>query len=366
MGIIHVHTSLQVINNTNTDIIKISVWSVDSFDWMSNCRPDLIFNGVSIGAKRSEEGQLIMNRVASNCPFNMTLLFRNGNIDTFRIHQKYVVGCCSGFEHMQRSHDISYVKRDDKLIINIENTKEQLQNEQAEKLNKEGIVAMEEKQYETAIKTLEEALKLAHETFTINSIMNNTTEAYMKQGKSLLEKGWQLEADKDRDKSLEAHYLFLKAESLFAYAGILKPTSEQRQNLSHASIKVEGNELFNKAIEVEKLAFEAFESARKSNEHNDYKAAGNKYKEALNMYKAAKNTFDAGSKIDTVKFGACLQIIDDHIKDVMRVLNDINEIVFINNMDKVTIEERKREEMDSQDGINMKLQQQVDVTVNGK
>jgi hypothetical protein len=53
-----VHASLQVVNNTDTDITTISVSSVDGFDWKDHSSPDLIFKGVSIGAKRSEERQL--------------------------------------------------------------------------------------------------------------------------------------------------------------------------------------------------------------------------------------------------------------------------------------------------------------------
>jgi tetratricopeptide (TPR) repeat protein len=353
------HTRLQVINNTNTDIINISVSSVNGFDWIGDYRPDLTFNGVSIDAKHSEERQLALKRTARYCPFNMTLHFRNGNVDTYRIHQKYAVGCCPGFEHIQKSHNIYYGKVDRRIIIKIENTEQQLQNEEAEKLNKEGIVAMAKKQHETAIKKFEKALKFAHDSFTINSIINNKYEAYTKQRKSLLQKGRQLEADKAQDMSQEAENMCVVTKDMLQQVGILKHTSKEQENLNHASIKVEGNKLFNKAVELETAACEKLKTAEKSNENDDYKAARNIYKEVSNMYKAAKKKFDEGSKIDSEKFGACSQFANDHIEDLMRDLDRIDTIIFTCNMDKATMEEKKKEEMDSQVLINMKLQQQV-------
>jgi tetratricopeptide (TPR) repeat protein len=142
-------------------------------------------------------------------------------------------------------------------------------------------------------------LKLAQESSTISSIKNNKSEACNKHGESLLQKARELEADKTQGKSQEAQNMFVAAKDMFQQAGILKHTSEQQENVNLASMKVEGNELFNKVIEVEKAAFEVFETARKSNENDDYKAAENKYKEALNMYEAAKKKFDEGSKIQS-------------------------------------------------------------------
>jgi tetratricopeptide (TPR) repeat protein len=360
MGTVQSQSIVDVVvtNDSNTDISTISVSSVDDFDWAGG-RP-YQFNGVFIGVNKIVGRRLAINPFASHCPFNMTLHFRNGDIDTFRIH---AVGCCGGFQHIQKSHNIYYERGHEKIMIKIENTKEQLQNERAEERNKEGQVAMRKKQYETAIKKFDEALKLAHKSSTITSIKDNKNEACNKHGESLLQKAWELEADKTQDKSQEAQNMFVAAKDMFQQAGIVKHTSEQQENLNLASMKVEGNELFNKAIEVEKAAFEVFETARKSNENDDYKAAENKYKEALNTYEAAKKKFDEGSKIESEKFGDCAQLTNDRIEDVKKVLNGIDKIELTCNISKVAIEERQKEEMKSQVGINRKIQEQVDVAV---
>jgi hypothetical protein len=126
-----------ITNYSNTDITNISVSSVDDFDWDGG-RP-YQFNGVFIGANKIVGRRLAINPSGSHCPFNMTLHYRNGNIDTFRIH---AMGCCGGFQHIQKSHNIYYERGDKKIMIKIENTKEQLENERAEEQNKEGQVAM--------------------------------------------------------------------------------------------------------------------------------------------------------------------------------------------------------------------------------
>jgi tetratricopeptide (TPR) repeat protein len=358
MGTVQSIVDVVVTNDTNSDITNIYVSRVDDFDWDGGSPYQ--FNGVFIGVNKIVGRRLAINPFAGHCPFNMTLYFRNGNTDTFRIH---AMGCCGGFQHIQKSHNIYYETGDKKIFIKIKNTKEQLENERAEEQNKEGQVAMRKKQYETAIKKFDEALKLAHESSTITSIKNNKGEACNKHGESLLQKAWELEADKTQDKSQEAQNMFVAAKDMFQQAGIVKDTSEQQENLSLASMKVEGNELFNKAIEAEKAAFEVFETARKSNENDGYKAAENKYKEALNMYEAAKKKFDEGSKIESEKFGDCAQLTNDRIEDVKKVLDGIDKIELTCNISKVAIDERKKEEMKSQVGINKKIQEQVDVAV---
>ncbi|XP_068900323.1 structural maintenance of chromosomes protein 4-like isoform X2 [Tenebrio molitor] len=333
-----VHASLQVVNNTDTDITTISVSSVDGFDWKDHSSPDLIFKGVSIGAKRSEERQLAMKRIANHCPFNMTLHFRNGNIDIFRIHQKYAVrNCRSGFQHIQRSHDISYKKEDRKLIIIIENTEQQLQNEQAKERSKEGQIAMGEKQYETAIKKFDEALKLAHESSTISSIKNNKSEALNKEGESLVQKARLLKGDMTQ----EIQNILLGAKDLFKQAG---------------------NEDLNKALKMEKAASEAFEAATNSNKIGDYKTAEEKYEEALKKCEAAKEKFDEGSKIHSEKFVAFSELIDDHFEGVKKKLDRIREKELRFNMSTAHLEEDKVEENGNQVGIKIKTHKVVDVT----
>jgi hypothetical protein len=172
-----------------------------------------------------------------------------------------------------------------------------------------------------------------------------------------------LEADETQDKSQEAQNMFVAAKDMFQQAEILKHTSEQQENLNLARIKVEGNELFNKAVEMGKAAFEVFEAAKKSNENDDYKASKNKYKEVLNIYGAAKNKFDEGRKIDSDKFGASSQLTNDNIEGVKAVLDDIEKIELTCTISKVAIELGKKEEMDTQVSINTKIQEQVDVAV---
>jgi tetratricopeptide (TPR) repeat protein len=354
-----VHASLQVVNNTDTDITTISVSSVDGFDWKDHSSPDLIFKGVSIGAKRSEERQLAMKRIANHCPFNMTLHFRNGNIDIFRIHQKYAVrNCRSGFQHIQRSHDISYKKEDRKLIIIIENTEQQLQNEQAKERSKEGQIAMGEKQYETAIKKFDEALKLAHESSTISSIKNNKSEALNKEGESLVQKARLLKGDMTQ----EIQNILLGAKDLFKQAGNLRATNEQQENLKYVSIIIEGNEDLNKALKMEKAASEASEAATNSNKIGDYKTAEEKYEEALKKCEAAKEKFDEGSKIHSEKFVAFSELIDDHFEGVKKKLDRIREKELRFNMSTAHLEKDKVEENGNQVGIKIKTHKVVDVT----
>ncbi|RZC33859.1 TPR 11 domain containing protein, partial [Asbolus verrucosus] len=357
-----IHTRLRIVNNTNTDIINTSVSGIDNYDWDGGSRPDHNFNGVFIRSKCSEERREEVNRNARHCPFTMTLNFRNGNVDTFRIHQKQAIGCCDGFKHIRKSHDITYERIENNLLkITIENTEKQLQNEKAERLKKEGEAAMKQKQYEAATKKYDEALRLANESQTINSLKADKATACYEQGKSSLQEGWDLENDTTGDKSQEAEKQFSEAQSMFQQAENLRHTLEQEKSLKITNIKIDGNRLFNEANELEKEAFTLFQEARESKVFDDYTTSQNKYKEALNKYESAKEKFDEGMKMSDNKFEVCSEITDEHIKEVTKVIDAIDRVELNHNINQVNVEEEQKETELENPNINSNFEKQIDM-----
>ena len=207
MGTVESH--IQVINSTDKDIVNTIVDRCVNYDWVGNNRPDRNFQGFRISARGGSVSQRAsLNKPASNCPFNMTLVFSDGSVDKFRIHQKYVIGCCAEFSHSEKSHNITYDKSGNTLVIKVTNTQQQLQNQKAEEKNREGEVTMRMKQYEAAMRIFDEALGLANQNSTINNIKTNKSKTSNEFGKECLQKAWDLEANAAEDKSQEAQRKF--------------------------------------------------------------------------------------------------------------------------------------------------------------
>jgi hypothetical protein len=135
------HTKLKIENYTNTDITNISVSEIDNYDWDGGSRPDHNFHGYSISAGCSKEEREEVNANASNCPFRMTLTFRDGRECSFRINQKYVMGDSSGFSNYGTGVDVDYNKysgkgHHGKLVVTIKDNQQYLERQRKEAAEK--------------------------------------------------------------------------------------------------------------------------------------------------------------------------------------------------------------------------------------
>jgi tetratricopeptide (TPR) repeat protein len=326
------HTRLRIVNNTITGLTT-SASGADGYDWDGGSRPDNNFNGVFIRAMSSEERRAEVNNNAKRCPFTMTLNFQDGSVDIFRINQKYSIDKAKAdFNHSRRSHNIYYQRSGSNvLVIRIENTPEQIENEQAEKLNKEAKAAMNNKQFEAALKKLDEALRLAHDTKTIK---DTKAENYNLQGQALLQDALNLEI---KNKLTKAEKMFDESLVMFQKAQQVRHTDEQQRNIELVQSKISANKIFNTGKDVEKKAFEMLKKARKSDVQNDFVAAQNKYKDALNKYKEAKKKFDEGMKKDRGKFERYSQSTAQKINEIQKVIEDIDIEILNSEISKTTV-----------------------------
>ncbi|XP_044261310.1 uncharacterized protein LOC123009214 [Tribolium madens] len=306
-------THLRIFNNTVTDILTTSVSGTDNYDWDGRSRPDNNFVGVFIGAKTSEQRRAEVNRWAKNCPFTMTLHFRDGTIDTFRVNQK--------------------------AAIEIENTEQQLQEYKAEKLKKEGEASAKQKQYEAAMKNLDEALKLTRNSKTI-------ADCKALQGEVLMAQAWDLES---KESAALAEEKFKEAKEKFTQAG-------NHICVSLVNLKLEANKLFNEANKLEEEAFTFFKNAKNGDELN---SAQDKYKEVLAKYEEAKKKFDEGVKSDKVNFEECATFVKSQIEQVQKVITDIEKTELNYNMNQVQVNEEKKKEV-GEDEVNQNLHEERD------
>ncbi|KAJ3665568.1 hypothetical protein Zmor_001059 [Zophobas morio] len=353
----NIDSNLTVINNTKQDIVSTSAYSCANFDWRGNNRPDRNFQGYKIKAKGGSITQsAVLRKQAKHCPFNMKLTFSDGTVDEFRIHQKHVVGCCAGFNHMRRSHDIVYhtVNRNT-LVITVKNTSQQLQNEKAEEKNKEGEALMKQKQHEAAMKKFDEALGLANQAATTNKVKKNKSQACNEFGKACLQQGCDLEADVKQDKSKEAQGKFDQAKRMFQQAISLSNVAEYQKNMNLVNLKIEGNRLFNEANDLEQAAFTLFKNGA-----SDNSVAQNKYKEGLEKYKEAVKKFEAGAKIDPSKFDDSVTIANECVTEVAKVIDNIDQAELNNNVGKMNADEEKKEESKDDQVVDTSFIQQVD------
>jgi hypothetical protein len=319
-----IHTRLRIVNNT-TKGLRTSVSGIDSYDWDGGSRPDNNFNGVYIGAKSAEERRAEVNRWASNCPFIMTLNFQDGSVDVFKVNQKYAINKASAnFDHRRRSHNIYCERYENVLVIRIENTQQQIKNEQAEKLNKEAKSKMSNKQFEAALMQSDEALRLAHDTKTVQAINDTKSQIYNLQGQALLQDALSLETKHELTK---AENKFDESLKKFQEAERLRHTDEQKRNIELVQSKIAANKAFNAGNDAEKEALEMWQKARESNVRNDFFAAQNKYKDALNKYKEAKDKFD-----DQIKRNKIVKIQKDILDIDIAILNsEITRITVVDN-----------------------------------
>jgi tetratricopeptide (TPR) repeat protein len=337
-------TRLRIVNNTTTGLTT-AVSGIDGYDWDGGSRPDRNFNGVFIRAKSSEERRAEVNKWAKNCPFIMTLNFQDGSVDVFKVNQKYAINKASAnFDHRRRSHNIYCERSGSKiLVIRIENTPQQIENDQAEKLNKEAKTKMSNKQFEAALEELDEALRLAHDTKTVESIKTNKAEVNNLQGQQLLQQALDLEK---ANESTKAEKMFDASLNKFKEAEGIKHTDEQRRNLELVQTKISANKIFNAGNDAEKEALEMLKKARESDVQNDFVAAQNKYKDALNKYKEAKEKFDEGVKTDKGKFEMSSKIAAGKIIEIEKVVGDIDIEILNSEIVKTTVTDNDVESSD--------------------
>ena len=251
------------------------------------------------------------------CSFYMTLSFSNGTTDEFRISlpSKETVD----FSYLEGSHCVTCNRSSaSKVSIKIENNQEEQDDEKAKGLNKEGEIAIEQKQYEAALKIFEEALNLAKQDLTVDDIEKNKGRTCNQFGKECLERAWDLERDITEDME-EVEDMFVKAKYLFQEAQTLGALSHH-QDFEVINLKIAGNRLFKEASELDKEASRTCGSGE-----SEKTVALNKYKEALVKYEAAAEKFEQGVKIDS-KFNNSLKIANDHAQDVKKILEDINKV----------------------------------------
>ncbi|EFA09127.1 hypothetical protein TcasGA2_TC015988 [Tribolium castaneum] len=334
-------TQLRIFNNTFTDIKSTSVSGTDNYDWDGGSRPDYNFVGVYIKAKSAVQRRAEVNRWAKNCPFTMTLCFQDRTIDTFRLNQKAAIGKANiDLRLLRVSHKIIWRRTDKKTLeIEIQNTEQQLQEQVAEKLKKEGEASAKQKQYEAALKKLDEALKLTHKASTIAECKNQ-------QGDILMAQAWDLEL---KENAALAEKKFKEAKEKFSQAG-------NQEKVGLVNLKLDGNKLFNEANELEAKAFELVKNAKTGEQLN---SAQDMYREVLAKYEEAKKKFDEGAKRDKVNFGESATFVKSQIDEVQKVINDIEKAELNLNMNEVHVndEEKKTE---GEEEVNKDLHEERD------
>ncbi|EEZ97406.1 hypothetical protein TcasGA2_TC011235 [Tribolium castaneum] len=110
-------TVLQLVNKSRCDIIDATMSSMDKFDWLM---AGPLFDREHISSNSSQERNASLNKMATHCPFEMTLIFSDGTVDKFRMHQKFPFDGCSGFQHFIGPHTITFSSSENKVIITVE------------------------------------------------------------------------------------------------------------------------------------------------------------------------------------------------------------------------------------------------------
>ncbi|WP_425361699.1 hypothetical protein [Candidatus Tisiphia endosymbiont of Mystacides longicornis] len=144
----------------------------------------------------------------------------------------------------------------------------------------------------------------------------------------LWNKTWDAENDEENDRYEEAKENFQKV--LNKATGCLEifpdnPKLKQYETL--ALLKIEGNEFFNQAIELQKEGIEILKEAQELRQKQKYELANIKFNEAKEKFNEAKEKFTIGSKSDQQRFTPCIKVVQDQIEEVTQSINNIDHIL---------------------------------------
>ncbi|WP_425362004.1 hypothetical protein [Candidatus Tisiphia endosymbiont of Mystacides longicornis] len=103
------------------------------------------------------------------------------------------------------------------------------------------------------------------------------------------------------------------------------PKLKQYETL--ALLKIEGNEFFNQAIELQKEGIEILKEAQELRQKQKYELANIKFNEAKEKFNEAKEKFTIGSKSDQQRFTPCIKVVQDQIEEVTQSINNIDHIL---------------------------------------
>ncbi|KAJ3651314.1 hypothetical protein Zmor_017364 [Zophobas morio] len=285
-------STIKFVNDTSTDIVNISGSDSNGFDSMKITR------------RSSSLDCLIIHTNSS--PVIFTLTFKDKSEDIFRIDLKYAVGCCAQFNHIKKSHEMSYRLDDKKIIITIKNTAEQNKNEEAEESLRSARQAMRRRLYDQALDHLSHAKNLASKADIVSEIRSEESEVYSSYGDSMFEEGLSMERT-ERFQAAEGK--FSSAKSFFQRSLKLVYSGETREKIRLSELKISGNRSTNTAKELEN-------DASVMVENEEYETALDKYEAALRKYKEAKRKFEEGRRSRDVYFSDSVKATEDRIGQV--------------------------------------------------
>ncbi|RZC42633.1 protein FAM173B [Asbolus verrucosus] len=210
------------------------------------------------------------------------------------------------------------------IEYNLRTVRDAKANQDAKKLNQEGLLLKKNNQNETALQKFDEALRIAIDPTLVNSIKINKADVLNIEGRTALESAWSAETSLP-DRTEEAIHQFAKAKFLFEQAESLRHNPECRNDLDIVNIKVEGNKFFNAALQLESEGSSLVDKSVKSESSADCKMAREKYQEAWNNYKEAKKKFEEGLKKGDVKFELSLTATNEALHGIQNVLNELEK-----------------------------------------
>ncbi|KAJ3664193.1 hypothetical protein Zmor_008381 [Zophobas morio] len=187
----------------------------------------------------------------------------------------------------------------------------------AQQKNEEANQLLKEKEYETALKKINEALELAEGHSLVSTIENNKLRALKLYGKASYNEAWNLENNEEDDMSKEAEERFKKAENIF------KLTNSE-DDLRLVKLKMAGNRLFNRGVILEHDATNLHQKAKRTHMVDDYVSAQRKYEETLKQYEKAKQKFREGASNDEM-FSSNVNYVGRQIDAVRRIVQEIEE-----------------------------------------
>lgn len=110
-------TQLRITNNSGLDITNTTVTDTDDYDWASDYRPDVNFQGETIQNGAQVEHREEVYYWASKCPFTMLITYEDASEDIFRINMKFAIGDSSAdFTQKKETHRIFYERVEENVL----------------------------------------------------------------------------------------------------------------------------------------------------------------------------------------------------------------------------------------------------------
>lgn len=221
----------------------------------------------------------------------------------------------------------------------------------AVKINEQGNCSFKRGEYVKALEYYQQAHDKSRLTKEKNKYLRNRNKVRdvmerLVRLDTLWKEAWDAENDEVNDRSEEARDKFGKLASDSEDCLRLFPVvSGFKQYRTLVSLKIEGNEIFNRGLQSQQHAIALYRVAQQLNEQRNYTLAKVKFEEAMEFFRETLEKFEEGRKTDE-RFASCIEFIQEHMNKVVESIELIERCILNTSLQQLDVSVGKSKNCD--------------------